>query len=76
MFLEKGALKICSKFIGEHTHADCDFNKVTISTVVLHLSVNSVMAFRLGSQLRLDILVPGDCKFFVRKSVNCICRKK
>ena len=34
------------------------------------------MAFWLGSQVRLDMQVPGDCKTFVRKSVNNIYRKK
>ena len=28
VFLRKAVLKICSKFTGEHTHAECDFNKV------------------------------------------------
>ena len=30
----------------------------------------------LGTQVRPDIWLPGDCKFFVWKHVNCICRKK
>ena len=34
------------------------------------------MGLWLGSQVRLSIWVLGDCKFFVRKSVNGIYRKK
>ena len=32
--------------------------------------------FLTGLPACLDIYVPGDCKLFVWKSVNCICRKK
>ena len=34
------------------------------------------MTFWLGSQVRLDMEIPGDCKLFVWKSVNFTCRKK
>ena len=44
--------------------------------VVLQLSVYFVMTFWLGSQVRLDMEIPGDCKLFVWKSVNFTCRKK
>ena len=44
--------------------------------VFLQLSDFFVKAFSLGSQVCLVIQVPGDCKLFVWKSVNCIYRKK
>ena len=50
VFLRKVVLKICSKFIGESTRAECDFNKVALGEITLRhrcSPVNLLHIFRI-----------------------------